>query len=242
MSKIISFFRNNTGFLLFLAVLFLVRGSIIDWHPVPTGSMKPTILEGDVIVQNKLAYDLQLPFTDISLMQTGQPERGDIVVFTSKESGKRLIKRLVGLPGETIEVINDQILINGDPSEYRKLPDNSPLIPASTPDRSAGIYVMEATDDMEEHIMIINDAKYNPHRNFAELKIPEQTYFFMGDNRDDSSDSRVYGVAPRSELRGKAFGRMLSVRWSQEDSIPLWKRMFSGLNTPRWERFFSRLH
>lgn len=228
MSKIISFLKNNRGFLIFLIALYVIRGSVIDWHPVPTGSMKPTVLEGDVIVENKLAYDLQMPFTDISLMQLGQPKRGDIIVFTSEKSGKRLIKRLVGLPGETIEVINDQILINGDPAGYRKLAENDPRIPAKSPDRESGMYVMEETDDMEEHIMLINDSKYNPHRNFAALTIPEQSYFFMGDNRDDSSDSRIYGVAPRSELRGRAFGILLSVR-SQEKYAPRWKRFFSGL-------------
>ncbi|MGB1310281.1 MAG: signal peptidase I [Leucothrix sp.] len=228
MSKIIGFLRNNRGFLLFLALLFLVRGSILDWHPVPTGSMKPTILEGDVIVENKLAYDLRLPFSDIVLMQLGQPKRGDIIVFTSEKSGKRLVKRLVGLPGETIEVINDQILINGDPSEYRKLAENDPRIPATAPDREPGYYVMESTDDMAAHIMLINDAKYNPHRHSAEITIPAQSYFFMGDNRDDSSDSRLYGVAPRSELRGRAFGLLLSVR-SKENYAPRWERFFSEL-------------
>ncbi len=228
MSKITNVIRNNIGFLLFLVALYLIRGSVIDWHPVPTGSMKPTILEGDVIVENKMAYDLQLPFSDISLMQLGQPERGDIIVFTSEKSGKRLIKRLVGLPGETIEVINDQILINGDPSEYTKLADSDPRIPAEAPDRESGIYVMESTDDMKPHIMLINESKYNPHRNFAQITIPEQSYFFMGDNRDDSSDSRLYGVAPRSELRGRAFGIMLSTR-SKEDYSPRWERFFTSL-------------
>lgn len=229
MSKITSFLKNNRGFLLFLALLFVIRGSIIDWHPVPTGSMKPTILEGDVIVENKLAYDLQLPFTDISLMQLGQPKRGDIIVFTSEKSGKRLIKRLVGLPGETIEVINDQILVNGDPSEYIKLAENDPRIPEKFPDREPGIYVTESTEDMDAHVILINESKYNPHRNFAELKIPEQNYFFMGDNRDDSSDSRLYGVVPRSELRGRAFGKMLSY-------IP------NEFPAFRWGRFFTSLY
>ena len=228
MSKILNFFKNNRGFLIFLALLFLVRGSIIDWHPVPTGSMKPTILEGDVIVQNKLAYDLRLPFTDRSLMQLGQPKRGDIIVFTSESSGKRLIKRLVGLPGETIKVVNDQIIINGKHANYIILAENDSRIPAKAPDREPGAYVMESTDDMQEHIMLINEGKYNPHRNFAELKIPEQSYFFMGDNRDDSSDSRKYGVAPRSEIRGRAFSRLLSLK-SKENFAPRWERFFSSL-------------
>ena len=228
MSKILGFLKNNRGFLIFLALLFLIRGSVIDWHPVPTGSMKPTILEGDVIVQNKLAYDLRLPFSDTSLMQISQPKRGDIIVFTSKESGKRLIKRLVGLPGETIKVINDQIVINGKFANYVKLAENDPRIPEKAPDREPGTYVMESNDDMPEHIMLINEGKYNPTRNFAELKIPKQSYFFMGDNRDDSSDSRRYGVAPRSEIRGRAFSILLSAR--SKESF-----------TPRWERFFSTL-
>lgn len=228
MSKILGFLKNNRGFLIFLALLFLIRGSIIDWHPVPTGSMKPTILEGDVIVQNKLAYDLRLPFSNTSLMKIAEPKRGDIIVFTSKESGKRLIKRLVGLPGETIEVINDQIVINGIHAHYLKLAPNDTRIPAKAPDREPGIYVMESNDDMREHIMLINEGKYNPVRNFAALKIPEQSYFFMGDNRDDSSDSRRYGVAPRSELRGRAFSILLSAR-SKETFAPRWERFFSSL-------------
>jgi signal peptidase I len=228
MSKILGFFKENRGFLIFLALLFLIRGSVIDWHPVPTGSMKPTILEGDVIVENKLAYDIRLPFSKISLMKTGEPKRGDIIVFTSEKSGKRLIKRLVGLPGETIKVLNDQIIINGKHANYLKLAENDPRIPSTAPDREPGTYVMESNDDMPEHIMLINEGKYNPTRNFAELLIPEQTYFFMGDNRDDSSDSRRYGVAPRSELKGRAFSILISAR-SNESYKPRWERFFSGL-------------
>jgi len=228
MTKIITILKNNRGFLLFLLLLFLVRGSIIDWHPVPTGSMKPTILEGDVIVENKLAYDLQVPFTNISLMRLGEPERGDIIVFTSEKSGKRLIKRLVGLPGDQIAVVNNQLVINGKFANYQRLPENDPRIPKTAPDREAGIYALESHHDMAEHVAIIDPSKYNPYRNTAAITVPPDNYFFMGDNRDNSADSRIYGVAPRNELKGRAFGILLSVR-SKEDYSPRWERFWKSL-------------
>jgi len=229
MSKIISVIKNNRGFIFFLFALFVVRGSLFDWHPVPTGSMKPTILEGDVIVESKMAYDLKLPFSDVTLFRLGEPERGDIVVFSSEKSGKRLIKRLVGLPGDTIQVTNDQLIINGEMASYTKLPVNHPLIPATAPDRDNGLYALESAPDMAEHLIIIDDTKYNPHRDTPPIVVAEDHYFFMGDNRDNSSDSRAYGTAPRSELLGRAFGVMISLRWLED-------------YTPRWERFFSSLY
>ena len=229
MSKIISVIKNNRGFLLFLLALFIVRGSIFDWHPVPTGSMKPTILEGDVIVESKIAYDLKLPFTDKTLLRLDEPERGDIVVFSSEKSGKRLIKRLVGLPGDRIQVTNDQLIINGVMATYKRAPADDPRIPETAPDRDTGLYALESMHDMAEHLIIIDDTKYNPHRDTPPIVVPEDHYFFMGDNRDNSADSRTYGAAPRSELMGRAFGIMISVKWLEDYK-------------PRWERFFSSLY
>ena len=228
MKKIMSILRNNRGFLIFLVLLFAMRGSLLDWHPVPTGSMKPTILEGDVIVANKVAYDIQIPFSSISLKRVGEPKRGEIIVFTSEKSGKRLIKRLVGLPGETLEVVNNQLVINGKFAQYIRLPESDPRIPATAPDREPGFYALESTDDMAPHIIHMQPGKYNPNLNFGPITIPEDEYFFMGDNRDDSADSRYYGPAPRSELRGRAFTIMLSSR-IKENYVPRWDRFFKTL-------------
>src|ERR1017187_2542931 len=99
-------------------VMFSVRSSLADWNDVPTGSMKPTILEGDRVFVNKLAYDLKVPFTTWHLAQWSNPQRGDIVVFYSPKDGMRLVKRVIGLPGDTVELRNEQLIINGQPVDY----------------------------------------------------------------------------------------------------------------------------
>src|SRR5437660_3101782 len=100
------------------AVLFSIRSSLADWNDVPTGSMKPTILEGDRVYVNKVAYDLKVPFTTWHLAEWANPECGDIVVFFSPYDGKRLVKRVIGLPGDLIELRNDALILNGKPAEY----------------------------------------------------------------------------------------------------------------------------
>src|SRR3954466_10037453 len=102
-------------------VLFSIRSSLADWNDVPTGSMKPTILEGDRVFVNKLAYDLKVPFTTWHVAEWANPKREDIVVFYSPKDGTRLIKRAVGLPGDVIELRNEQLIINGDPVDYSSL-------------------------------------------------------------------------------------------------------------------------
>src|SRR5215510_3748124 len=105
-------------------VLFAIRSSLADWNDVPTGSMKPTIVEGDRVYVNKLAYDLKVPFTTWHLAQWGDPQRGDVVVFFSPHDGKRLVKRVIGLPGDTIELRNNVLLLNGQPTQYQPLPED----------------------------------------------------------------------------------------------------------------------
>lgn len=218
--------RDNKSLLLFVFLLIVFRGAIADWHPVPTGSMKPTILEGDVVWQNKLAYDLKIPFTDITVANLGQPARGDIVIINSTAADKRLIKRLIGMPGDEIALINNQLFINGNPATY-----SSDLIDGLSPlrqsDKEQVVYTWESYVDMPTHVVSVKADGGQRYQNFH-ATVPAGHYFFMGDNRDKSADSRYYGSVARNELRGKATHTVLSM-----NILDKYK--------PRFERFFAQL-
>ncbi len=210
MSKLVSILKNNKGFILFLVLLFVFRGAIADWHRVPTGSMKPTILEGDMIFVNKLAYNLKLPFSDITIKQMGEPQRGDIVVFKSEKRNKRFIKRLIGLPGDIIELDENKLIINGVKTDYLEDRDKT-VHPVRDVDAEDGIYYTESSTLMPGHSVQVKPQVHNRLSDFSPIRVPDGEYFFMGDNRDNSGDSRVFGFIPRSELRGKATRVLISL-------------------------------
>lgn len=222
-----SIIKNNKGFILFLIFLFVFRGAIADWHRVPTGSLKPTILEGDMIFVNKLAYNMRLPFSDVTLKQTGTPKRGEIVVFKSKKEDKRFIKRLVGLPGDTLELRRNILIINGVVSDYQQ-DSNNTVRPVRDVDAEAGTYLIESSSMMPPHRLQIKPHIQNPISSFRPIVVPDSHYFFMGDNRDNSGDSRVFGFIPRSELLGRAARILVSL--NKNDRYK-----------PRWERFGQSL-
>src|SRR4051794_25254954 len=117
-----TFWREQIRPLLVLLIaLFSVRSAIADWNVVPTGSMKPTIIEGDRIFVNKLAYDLKIPFTTIHLAKWSDPKRGEIVVFDSPKDGTRLVKRVIAVPGDTVQLDRNTLIINGQPAQYPRL-------------------------------------------------------------------------------------------------------------------------
>src|SRR5205807_7841068 len=100
---------ENRGFVILLLCFGVFRTAIADWNPIPSSSMQPTLLEGDVVLVNRLAYDFKLPLTELSLARLGEPQRGDVITFTSPRDGARLIKRLVGLPGDVVELKDEQL-------------------------------------------------------------------------------------------------------------------------------------
>jgi signal peptidase I len=210
--------------LIFLTlILFSIRSSLADWNDVPTGSMKPTILEGDRVFVNKLAYDLKIPFTTWHIAEWSHPQRGDIVVFFSPKDGTRLVKRVIGLPGDTVEMRNEQLLINGEPVNYSPLDATVPA-QLSDSERQRSTFAKENLPTRSHAVMAINDVQ--AMRTFAPVRVQAASYFMMGDNRDNSFDSRYFGIVPRDQIIGRATGVVLSI-----DKTSYW--------SPRWGRWFS---
>ena len=218
--------RQEVRPLLILAlILFSVRSSLADWNDVPTGSMKPTILEGDRVFVNKLAYDLKVPFTTWHIAQWRNPQRGDIVVFFSPKDGQRLVKRVIGLPGDTVELRNEQLIINGQPVEYAPA-DPEMAAQLSGIERERGIFAKEELPESPHAVMAINGVP--AMRTFAPVQVPAGRYFMMGDNRDNSFDSRYFGTVERGQIVGRATGVVLSLN-KENHWLPRWDRTFSSL-------------
>ena len=181
--------------------------------------MKPTILEGDRIYVNKLAYDLKVPFTTFHVSKWDDPARGDIVVFRSPADGKRLVKRVVGLPGDVISMDRNRLSINGEALKYE-----ATVLPAA-PDPGA-VYRYECLPGHGHRVQFLPSQSFIS--SFRTITVPEGSYLMLGDNRDNSADSRVFGFVPRQNILGRATAVAMSFD------------LKSGYK-PRWERFFSTL-
>jgi len=215
--------------LLILAlVLFSIRSSLADWNDVPSGSMRPTIIEGDRIWVNKLAYDLKVPFTTWHIAEWSNPQRGDIAVFFSPHDGKRLVKRVIGLPGDTVELRNNQLVINGSPVEYQPIAEEL-LRDIPEAQRTGRVFASEKLPG-QTHAVGGYPAAPAP-RTFGPTVVPTGEYFMMGDNRDDSFDSRFYGSVKREKIVGRATAVVLSLDKSNY-WLPRWTRSFTSLQPP----------
>ncbi len=192
--------RDNRGWIAFLLLFGLIRTAIADYNPVPSGSMHPTILEGDVVLVNRLAYDIKLPLTDVVLLHLGEPQRGDIVTFSSPKDGTRLIKRVIGLPGDRIAMRDKQLFVNEAPVAYEVIG-----IGHEAADGGPGGTVLRLQEHLGPHRYEIQWlAGVSSGANFGPLAIPGGQYLMLGDNRDNSADSRFIGLVPRELLIGRA--------------------------------------
>jgi len=193
----------RSTFLFIVLVVIPVKSSLADWNWVPTGSMNPTILEGDLIYVNKMAYDLRVPLTLHRLAKWSNPERADIVVCFSPEDGVRLVKRVIGLPGDTIEMKNNTLFLNGEPVGYTRIGRDYTEV-QSVKRRLRCVLAIEDLDGVAHSVMSI--PSIDAVRNFGPVTVPQGTYFVLGDNRDSSRDSRYFGFVDRELIVGKAKG------------------------------------
>ncbi len=182
-----------------LLVVLVLRSFLFEPFRIPSGSMLPTLLVGDFILVNKFSYGVRLPVINTKILDTGEPERGDVAVFRyPKNPDLDYIKRIIGLPGDKIAYFNKKLIINGVPVA---LSEPQPYLAPGheTPDNSL-LKLTEKFDSVEHGILI------DSYRTGAggELTVPEGHYFVMGDNRDNSNDSRSWGYVPEENLVGKA--------------------------------------
>jgi signal peptidase I len=212
-------------FFFIVFVVIPVKSSLADWNWVPTGSMNPTILEGDLIYVDKIAYDLRIPLTMHRLAKWSDPKRGDIIICFSPEDGVRLVKRVIGLPGDTIEMKNNMLFLNGEPVDYTEIGRQYKEL-LSGKRRVKCVLETEDLDGVVHTVMSIPSIK--AMRNFGPVTAPQGSYFVLGDNRDSSRDSRYFGFVDRESIVGKAKGVIGSFDITDKYQ-PRFKRFFESL-------------
>ena len=189
-----------------LLIVFLLRGFVVEPFRIPSGSMLPSLYIGDFILVNKFAYGIKLPVLNKKIIDMGEPARGDIVVFRyPRDPNLDYIKRVIGLPGDKISYYNKVLYVNGKPiardfvGQYKG--------PGQT-------FANEYIEKLQgaEHSVLLMPAR--PNNLQGDYIVPEDMFFVMGDNRDNSNDSRVWGPVPKSNLVGKAF--MIWMHFSDE--------------------------
>lgn len=194
-------------------IVFLLRSFLFEPFRIPSPSLEPTLLTGDFILVNKFDYGIRLPIIGKKILNIGEPKRGDILVFRwPPDKSFDFIKRVIGLPGDKISYIDKEIYINGQKLSQTVLPKQQPN-------------PWDAAEKQEDLLGVKHNIYVSPNketRNFYNIEVPKGMYFVMGDNRDDSADSRYWGFVPDKNIVGKAVMVLLS--WNKTDYRVRWSR------------------
>ncbi len=216
-------YENIKSLVILIVIVLALRWSVASPYHVPTASMEPTIKVGDRLLAFKLSYDLKLPFTDIVLLSWGEVEHGDIIVFRyPKDTNLDYVKRVIGLAGDKIQIIDDTIYINGEAQSRVDHNQDRSILTDIEDSKDKKLLFREKLAG-QEHWAMLNIPQFRPFAksnwppNGGTFVVPENSVFVMGDNRDNSTDSRIWGVVPLSYVRGKALFVIWSV-YSPEDS------------------------
>ncbi|WII73433.1 signal peptidase I [Bdellovibrio sp. 22V] len=214
---------------LVLAVLFalFVRNFLVTAYKVPTGSMQPTLKPGDFIFSSRISYGFPLPFSQ-KKAAASMPERGDVVVFSYPNQPSVIyVKRVVGLPGDRVQIIKGRLFLNEEPLQYEKMANNS-----DNPNPELFDIFEESTPESKWRVIF----QKNPEdKDFGPLVVPPGEVFLLGDNRDASDDSRYWGTVPMAQVVGRVVLIWLSLDWQKK---------WGGGQYPsvRWNRVFSPVY
>ncbi len=200
--------ENSKGFFPVLALVLVLRSFLVEPFQIPSGSMEPTLITGEFILVNKFAYGFRLPVLGTKVIEVDDPARGDVMVFIPPHDPRYFIKRVIGLPGDHIRYQDKRLYINGDLVDETLVaayPENAPKL---------SVY--------RENQYPIQQYNGIPSRGDGEWTVPQGHYFMMGDNRDNSGDSRFWGFVPDENIVGKAFA--VWMHWENWSNIPSFSR------------------
>jgi signal peptidase I len=226
MKTLTRLWKENKGLVAFLLLMTVFRSAVADWNVVPSGSMLPTIRLGDRILVDKMAYDLRVPLTHIRIAHLSDPQRGDIVTIDSSAAHELLVKRVIGVPGDSIALRDNVLYVNGVRANYQ--PDGTNLL--ASDNGSPGAYFAESFDGVKHTVRLSPDAP-SPRSSFGPVVVPQGEYLMLGDNRDDSADSRYFGYFPRNEIMGRTRRVAFSLDPQHYDA-PRFGRFGKALDAP----------
>jgi len=219
--------RDWKGFIVFIFIMVMFRSAVADWNQVPSGSMLPSILIGDRVIVDKLAYDLRVPLTLMRIAQWDNPKRSDIVTFESPKDGLLLIKRVIGIPGDIVSLKDNRLSINGVTGQYEKLPRQSMHADLQIPFSHTEVF-LEKLLGQERQIMLFRNPSKSTNSSFQSITVPQGYYLMLGDNRDNSGDYRAIGLVARSAITGRAETVAFSLNYD-DNYLPRGDRFLADL-------------
>lgn len=215
-------------------VVIAVRSFVIEPFKIPSGSMLPTLESGDQIFVSRFSFGLFVPFTKMEFLPLSSPKRGDVIVFLfPRDESMHYIKRVIGLPGDSIEFKGRDLYINGAVVPKEKITDPNLVKSLTGEDDQQGEYFKESLGNVVHLIRHRKDASYDFPRSYPAKVVPANQFFVSGDNRDDSYDSRNWGFVPRENLEGRA-----QIVWLSFDDKASW----GTLSKIRWNRCGTVIH
>ncbi|HEX4044393.1 MAG TPA: signal peptidase I [Gammaproteobacteria bacterium] len=202
-----------------LLIVFLLRAFLFEPFRIPSGSLEPTLLQGDFILVNKYQYGTRLPITQTKLFGDGKPQRGDIMVFRwPANKSYDFVKRVIGLPGDHISYVNKELYING-----QKIPQVELGKAIAYDEQGMKRTMLKKQENLlnVQHEMFVDPERTS--RDYRDLVVPAGMYFVLGDNRDDSADSRYWGFVPEENIVGKAI--LIWMSWDGIHTTVRWNRI-----------------